>query len=73
MMWARAGRESAGAYAREGSPLESLSPLKPSVPVMHLYAQPEAPGYLAAQQSFAAGHPWFHVRRLKARSHTGQD
>lgn len=46
-MWSRAGREIAGAYAREGSPLRAL----------------------AAQESFAAEHPWFAVRRLDARSH----
>jgi len=27
------------------------------------------PGYLSAQQSFAAANPWFAVRELKAHSH----
>lgn len=68
-MWARAGREISGAYAKAWSPLQALASLDPPVPVLHLYAQPEDLGYLAAQQSFAAAHPWFQVSRLGARSH----
>src|SRR5713226_6147675 len=68
-MWGRAGREIASAYGRMGSPLEALSALNPPVPVLHIYAQPTDPGYLTAQQSFAASHSWFHVQRLQARSH----
>jgi pimeloyl-ACP methyl ester carboxylesterase len=68
-MWARAAREIAAAYAREGSPLRALAALGSPPPVLHLYAQPADPGYLAAQQSFAAEHPWFAVRRVEARSH----
>lgn len=68
-MWARAGREISSAYARAGSPVQALSKLNPPVPVLHLYAQPEDPGYLAAQQAFANAHPWFNVRKLEARSH----
>jgi pimeloyl-ACP methyl ester carboxylesterase len=68
-MWARAGREISGAYAKAGSPLQALASLDPPVPVLHLYAQPEDPGYLAAQQSFGAAHPWFQVSKLEARSH----
>ena len=68
-MWARAAREIAAAYETEGSPLQALSRLVPAIPVLHLYSQPQDAGYLNAQQAFAAGHPWFKVRRLKARSH----
>ncbi|HET8818781.1 MAG TPA: alpha/beta hydrolase [Xanthomonadaceae bacterium] len=68
-MWARAGREISLAYARAGSPLRALATLEPPVPVLHLYAQPDDPGYFAAQQSFAGVHPWFQVARLDARSH----
>jgi pimeloyl-ACP methyl ester carboxylesterase len=68
-MWARAGREISGAYAKAESPLRALATLDPPVPVLHLYAQPDDPGYLAAQQSFAAAHPWFRVSKLQARSH----
>ncbi len=68
-MWARAGREISGAYAKAGSPLQALASLDPPVPVLHLYAQPEDPGYLTAQESFAAAHSWFRVRKLEARSH----
>ena len=68
-MWARAAREISAAYARSGSPLQALAALDPPVPALHLYAQPEDPGFLAAQLSFAASHPWFHVRKVEARSH----
>ncbi|WP_448590978.1 alpha/beta fold hydrolase [Thermoflexus hugenholtzii] len=68
-MWARAGREIDAAYAKAGSPLQALATLDPPVPVLHLYAQPEDPGYLAAQQSFTAAHPWFQVSKLEAYSH----
>jgi len=57
------------AYAEAGSPLRALATLDPPVPVLHLYAQPDDPGYLAAQQSFAGAHPWFRVEKLQARSH----
>ncbi len=68
-MWGRAAREISAAYADKGTPLQILAALKPHLPVMHLYAQPEEPRYLAAQQLFAASHPWFRVHRLNARSH----
>lgn len=67
-MWARAGREISAAYARQRAPLQALSTLGKPVPVMHLYAQ-DPPGYLEAQEAFAAEHPWFTVRRIAARSH----
>lgn len=68
-MWARAGREISAAYAKAGSPLRALASLESPVAVLHLYAQPDDPGYLAAQQSFSAAHPWFQVSKLEARSH----
>jgi len=68
-MWARAGREISAAYAKARSPLQALATLDPSVPVLHLYAQPQDPGYLAAQRSFGSAHPWFQVSKLEARSH----
>jgi pimeloyl-ACP methyl ester carboxylesterase len=68
-MWRRAGREISSAYSREEYPLRALSALKPPVPTVHLYSQPEDPPYLMAQQSFAADHPWFQVIKLDARSH----
>jgi len=49
-MWARAGREIAGAYAKFVSPLQALATLDPPAPVLHVYAQPEDPGYLAARR-----------------------
>lgn len=68
-MWMRAGREIGAGYAKEGHPLQALSTLKPTVPVLHLYAQPDDPGYLAAQKSFAESHSWFRVHKLSAHSH----
>jgi pimeloyl-ACP methyl ester carboxylesterase len=68
-MWSRAGREIGAAYAKAGSPLHALTTLNPPMPVLHLYAQPDDAGYLAAQQSFSAAHPWFQVRKVQARSH----
>lgn len=68
-MWARAARSIQAAYARAGSPLAALARLAPPAPVVHLYAQPTDPAYLAAQRAFAAAHPWFRVQRLPARSH----
>jgi pimeloyl-ACP methyl ester carboxylesterase len=68
-MWRRGAREIGSAYGREGYPLRALTALEPPVPTLHLYAQPEDPGYLMAQQSFANDHPWFQVIKLNARSH----
>ena len=68
-MWARAGREIATAYAEYGSPMQRLVSLQPHVPVLHLYAQPDDTGVLAAQRSLSAIHPWFSVRHHEERSH----
>ncbi len=67
-MWARGGREISAAYQQQGAPLQALTRLKKPVPVLHLYAQ-DPPGYLAAQEAFAAQHPWFRVRKVSAHSH----
>ncbi|MFP2912881.1 alpha/beta fold hydrolase [Pyxidicoccus sp. 3LFB2] len=68
-MWARAAREIASAYAREGSPLRALFGLRPATPTLHLYAQPESHDYLAGQVAFSVNNPWFHVMKLPAVSH----
>ena len=67
--WARAGREIASSYRADGNPLKALAALQSPVPVLHIYAQPDDPAYLDAQQAFAAEHPWFHVVKLHARTH----
>jgi pimeloyl-ACP methyl ester carboxylesterase len=67
-MWGRAGREISAKYEHEGEPLQALSTLSPSVPVLHVYAQPPAPEYLSVQELFARDHPWFAVRRIEAVS-----
>ena len=68
-MWARAGREISAAYNAAGSPLRALAAFDSPAPALHMYAQPVDPGYLAAQRSFAAEHPWLDVAKLEARSH----
>ncbi len=68
-MWERAAREIEGSYALFGSPLEALADLEPPMPALHLYAQPDDPGYLQVQERFSGEHPWFSVRRLSARTH----
>jgi pimeloyl-ACP methyl ester carboxylesterase len=68
-MWARAAREIEAAYRRWGSPLGALAGLEATLPVLHLYAQPDEPGYLAAQQAFAVDNPWYSAVKLDARSH----
>ena len=67
-MWSRAGREISTKYEREGEPLQALSRLSPTVPVLHVYGQPPAPEYLSAQEAYARDHPWFAVRRVAAVS-----
>ncbi len=68
-MWARAAREISHAYAEQHSPLHALAQLDPPVETLHLYAQPDDFTFLHQQEKFAAGHPWYHVRKLQARSH----
>lgn len=68
-MWARAGREISAAYSAAGNALRALSALDSPPQVLHMYAQPDDAGYLAAQQSFSAEHRWFKVVKLDARSH----
>ena len=68
-MWARAAREIAGQFERNGVPLENVAKLDPAPPTLHLYAQPGDPAFLDAQQGFAAKHPWFQVEKLDAVSH----
>jgi pimeloyl-ACP methyl ester carboxylesterase len=68
-MWSRAGREISRAYTQYGSPLKAMAAIEPALPVLHLYAQPDEPGFLMAQQSYSDAHPWYHVHKLAARSH----
>ena len=68
-VWARAAREIAGLFERNGVPLENVAKLDPAPPTLHLYAQPNDPSFLQAQQRFAAEHAWFEVQKLDAASH----
>lgn len=67
--WHRAGREIAASFATEDTPLQALETLAPTCPTLHVYAQPADEAFLAAQQDYAAAHPWFTVHRLSAHSH----
>ena len=42
--------------------------MSPPVSVLHVYAQPRAPEYLSAQESFAREHSWYSVHRLEGVS-----
>ena len=68
-MWRRSGREIEASYARGGSPLEAFAVLEPSVPVLHVYGQPQDPDYLELQRRFAAEHEWFSVLQVEATTH----
>ena len=71
-MWSRAGREILRSFTAQRAPLGAFAALAADgtpCPTLHLYAQPRDDAYLAAQQAFAAEHPWFTVRRLEASSH----
>lgn len=68
-MWSRAARSIGSSYAEFGCPLKAMAQLTPSPLMLHLYATPPDPDYLAVQQAFAAEHPWFCVRKLAAKTH----
>jgi pimeloyl-ACP methyl ester carboxylesterase len=68
-MWARAGREIGMEYAQHGSPLRALAQLYPRPEFLHVFSQPRAADFLAAQQGFSRDNPWFLARRLDAVSH----
>jgi len=68
-MFQRAAREILSAYRRESNPLAAIERMGTDKPIMHLYAQPPQPEYLAAQRAFSETHRWFEVERLEATSH----
>jgi pimeloyl-ACP methyl ester carboxylesterase len=68
-MWSRAGRAITAMYERYGNPLRALAELDSHPPVLHLFSQPRAPEFLAAQEAFSAANPWFSVKRLDGTSH----
>lgn len=68
-MWARAAREIAARYAADGSPLDAIARLPPGVEVLHAYAQPKDPAFLAAQRAFEREHAAFRVEVLPGRTH----
>jgi pimeloyl-ACP methyl ester carboxylesterase len=68
-MCSRAARAITADYARHGNPLHALSVIDPKPDILHLFSQPRAPEFLAAQQEFSAANPWFAVKRLDGVSH----
>lgn len=68
-MWSRAGRAITADYARHGNPLRALAEIDPKPNILHLFSQPRAPEFLAAQETFSAANPWFSVKRLDGVSH----
>lgn len=68
-MWIRSGREISRAYAQHTSPMRTWAALDPPPPVLHVYGQPRAPEFLAAQKQYAVDHPWFRVEHVSAASH----
>jgi pimeloyl-ACP methyl ester carboxylesterase len=68
-MCSRAARAITADYARYGNPLRALSEIEPKPDILHVFAQPHAPEYLAAQETFSVANPWFSVKRLDGVSH----
>ncbi|HEY3249951.1 MAG TPA: alpha/beta hydrolase [Ignavibacteria bacterium] len=68
-MWSRGAREIGRAYGTYKNPLNAVSNLKDKPSVMHLYGQPDDPGYLKAQEDFSKANPWFSVQKLNTKSH----
>jgi pimeloyl-ACP methyl ester carboxylesterase len=68
-LWSCAGRAITADYARHGNPLRALAEIDPKPNVLHLFSQPRAPEFLAAQETFSAANPWFSVKRLDGVSH----
>ncbi len=64
--WSRAGREVAGAFARNQIPFEVLRDL--GIPVLHLYSQAPDENYVVTQQQLARDHSWFSTERLSSRT-----
>jgi pimeloyl-ACP methyl ester carboxylesterase len=69
VMWGRAAREIAAAFAREGTATGAIARLGRACPTLHVYAQPRAPEYLEAQEAFGRDNGWFHVRRVDGATH----
>jgi pimeloyl-ACP methyl ester carboxylesterase len=68
-MCSRAARAIEASYEAYGNPLRALSKMDPKPDVLHLFSQPRAPEFLAAQETFSAANPWFSVKRLDGASH----
>ena len=68
-MWSRAARAVTADYAEHGNPLRAAAEPDHKPDMLHLFSQPRASGFLAAQQEFSAANPWFSVRRLDGVTH----
>ena len=68
-MWARSGREIAGAYATWGCPLDRMKAIKEHRPITHIFSQPPESEYHDAQKAFALANPWFEPVKLQGKTH----
>lgn len=68
-MWKKSAKAIGSAYKNFGAPFNALIALKPLVPVLHLYSQPDDNAYLVSQENISASHEWFKVRKLNLKSH----
>ena len=66
-MWSRAGREIAGDFEANGSPVAALAESK--MRTLHICEQSTDDAFFEAQQDFAGANPWFQVERVPGRSH----
>jgi hypothetical protein len=68
-MCSRAARAITADYAQYGNPLRALSEIDSKLNTLHVFSQPRAPDFLAAQEAFSAANQWFSVKRLDGVSH----
>ncbi|AHH20970.1 alpha/beta hydrolase family protein [Nocardia nova SH22a] len=68
-MWARSCDVIAAAYDRWDSPLQRMLALSGEHTVRHLFSQPTARDYLAAQSDFGDSHRWYSHKLLGGDTH----
>lgn len=63
------GARDSGRLRSARNPPARAPEIDPKPNILHLFSQPRAPEFLAAQETFSAANPWFSVKRLDAVSH----
>lgn len=66
-MGSKAAREISRNYSQWGKSAPGANRAAAGAPILHLYAEPDEAGFLAAQQALAR-EPWFQVQKLGAQS-----